>query len=176
MSSAMRLQGRQSASVELSSRLSAGPASIREIRPHEAGELETLLELCAEHAEYELAPFSSDGQAERWRGALENGDVQVFFAHHDGETFGFAAMSLEYSTWRAEQYAHLDCLYVRSSARGRGLGKALMKTIEQRARQLECRQIQWQTPPWNEKALAFYGSLGATSQPKLRFCLPLDRR
>ena len=133
MSPAARLQSRQADSAGPSSMTSSNRASIREIRPHEAGELDTLLEMCAEHAEYELACFASDGQVERWRGALENGDVHVFFARLDGEIVGFAAMSLEYSTWRAELYGHLDCLYVRSSARGRFGSPPLPKTRTARA-------------------------------------------
>ena len=40
------------------------------VEPVEPGHLDALLELCREHAAYEEAEFTEDGQVERWRSAF----------------------------------------------------------------------------------------------------------
>ncbi|MEM6795483.1 MAG: GNAT family N-acetyltransferase [Acidobacteriota bacterium] len=144
------------------------------IRPIRAAELPELLELCAEHAAYERSSFEVGGQIERWRRDLASERLRVWVAAGAERLEGFAAVSLEYSTWRAESYLHLDCLYVRESARGRGWGSRLLAAAREHAESAGCREIQWQTPPWNEKAVEFYSARGASAQPKLRFSLAIE--
>ncbi|MEM8993352.1 MAG: GNAT family N-acetyltransferase [Acidobacteriota bacterium] len=150
----------------------AAPATVRRLDGDAPrGDLERLLEMCAEHAAYERSSFRESGQVERWRRHLESGRLRLFFAEIAGEAVGFAAATLEYSTWDADEYLHLDCLFLRPGARGRGAGTRLLEAVAAHAREAGRRQIQWQTPPWNEKAVAFYRGRGATARPKLRFVL-----
>lgn len=163
------------------------------IRPVRPDELHALVDLCAEHAAYERAPFVRDGQAERLADALFGDRPRLYVwvaevwvaegrvaegavepdgrAHCDdgSELLGFAAVAVEFSTWRARPFAHLDCLYLRSSARGQGLGSTLLETAAEHVRGLGCDEMQWQTPPWNRRAIAFYESKGARSAAKVRF-------
>lgn len=82
---------------------------------------------------------------------------------------GYATWSLELSTWRAAEYVHVDCLYLREGCRGQGIGRSLMEAIAQRASALGATHLEWQTPEWNESAARFYESLGARSSAKRRF-------
>ncbi|MEO1366288.1 MAG: GNAT family N-acetyltransferase [Acidobacteriota bacterium] len=136
-----------------------------------ARDLERLLEMCAEHAAYERSSFRESGQIDRWRRHLGSGRLRIFFADIGGDVVGFAAVALEYSTWDADEYLHLDCLFLRAGARGRGAGTRLLDAVTAHARDAGRREIQWQTPPWNEKAVDFYTGRGATGRPKLRFFL-----
>lgn len=146
------------------------------IRPMEPGDLDELVRLCAEHASFERSPFTHDGQAERLREALfaEPPRLVAWLLQIDGRAEGFASASLEYSTWQARDYLHLDCIYLRPAARGRGWGSRLLSAVTAHAERMGCREVQWQTPPWNEKAIAFYEAKGARALPKMRFSLSLE--
>ncbi|WP_324290804.1 GNAT family N-acetyltransferase [Streptomyces sp. H27-S2] len=63
----------------------------------------------------------------------------------------------------------MDCLYLAEGARGHGLGAALMDGVAGLAQELGLDEVQWQTPEWNEGAIRFYDSLGATGAPKRRY-------
>ncbi|MCP2267992.1 Acetyltransferase (GNAT) family protein [Actinokineospora diospyrosa] len=65
----------------------------------------------------------------------------------------------------------MDCLYLRPGARGRGVGQLLFEAVREQAKVLGLKEIQWQTPGWNEGAVRFYGRLGATAVEKVRFTL-----
>lgn len=149
--------------------------SIRRLGPDDT---ETLLDLCAEHARYEGSPFRRGEQPRRWREALAAVPPRFFgwILELEGAPRGFATASVEYSTWQARDYLHLDCLYLRPETRGAGWGSRLLCRVIEQGRALGCPEVQWQTPPWNEKAIGFYESHGATSRPKARFFLPVPGR
>jgi ribosomal protein S18 acetylase RimI-like enzyme len=52
------------------------------------------------------------------------------------------------------------CLAVAPSARGRGIGTALMRHLEQHFLRLDCPKINLQVLPGNEQVLNFYQRLG----------------
>lgn len=143
------------------------------IRSAEPGDIEELVTLCAEHAAYEKASFDPNGMAERLRIFLfQDQRFFCFVAVDDSDTLcGYATCMLEFSTWDAELYLHMDCLYLRPEARNRGIGDSFMRIIAAKAIELKCSQIQWQTPQWNIDAIRFYRRLGATSREKLRMYL-----
>ena len=78
---------------------------------------------------------------------------------------GFAAISLTYSLVEpaADKRRHcwLKELYVRSSGRSLGVGKALMSWVAQYAVAHGCCRIDWPVKATNAKGIAFYESLGA---------------
>ncbi len=148
------------------------------IRPIQIQDLEQLVQLCAEHAEYERQSYDPSGKLEALERAIF-GDapkafVWVVAAEH--KLLGFASVTLEFSTWDADQFAHLDCLYLQPEARGKGIGSTLFKTILEFAANQNCLNLQWQTPDWNTSAIAFYEHLGATSKTKQRFTLAIKPR
>lgn len=147
------------------------------LRPVQPNDLDALVILCAEHAAFERSEFVLDGQAERLHTALFNPPPRlwVWVVEVDQRLDGFAAVSLEYSTWRARNYLHLDCIYLRDGLRGQGWGSKLFETVVEQAKSLGCDEMQWQTPPWNEKAIAFYDAKGAVNQAKLRFSFDIRR-
>jgi len=141
------------------------------VRPIEPGDLETLLALCREHAEYEKADFQEDGQVERWRSALF-GPAPVlhgWIATVDGAPCGFMTVTVEYATWSAARFAHMDCLYLREGYRGLGLGRMLLDRLREFAVGHGCGWAEWQTPMENELGVGFYRRMGATAKSKLRF-------
>lgn len=133
-----------------------------------------LIKLCTEHAEFEQASYSPVGK--------ENDLAKYIFADQPpvfclvaenttGELVGYAAITREFSTWDADYYLHLDCLYLRPQFRNQGIGELMMKEIAAHAVRFGCKQVQWHTPAFNERAVKFYRRIGATEKQKCRFYL-----
>lgn len=148
----------------------SGAAAVRAATPHDA---QVLSALCAEHAAYERVAFAPKDHALHLGKALAEARLRAWLAIQGAEVLGYASVTLDFSTLAASPFAHLDCLYLRETARGRGLGRALMAEVKAFAAAQHCRQLQWQTPPWNAHAIGFYQSLGATALVKQRFSLPV---
>lgn len=96
----------------------------------------------------------------------------VVAAAEDG-LLGYAAVTFDWSVWRALRYAHLDCLFVSDVHRGRGIGKRLLDEAKAIAVSEGVTSMEWQTPVWNEPAIRFYLREGAACQAKSRFTMPL---
>ncbi|MEL6443239.1 MAG: GNAT family N-acetyltransferase [Bacteroidota bacterium] len=146
------------------------------LRPVRRADLDALVALCAEHAAYEGCVYDPTGKAQRL-GALLFGEapgVYGFVVTQADRLIGFATWMPQLSTWDAAQYAHLDCLYLRPEARGRGLGRRLVACVVQAATAAGCIRMEWQTPTSNASAIRFYDHLGATSKAKRRFYLDGD--
>ncbi len=143
------------------------------IRPVRAGDLAVLVELCAEHAAFEKAEFDPAGKAEALGTALFSPCARLHaWIAWDGDcALGYAAASGEFSTWAAREYLHLDCLFLRASARGCGVGAALLQAVVALAQARGIEELQWQTPDWNAAAIRFYRRLGARAKTKMRFAL-----
>ena len=141
------------------------------IRPAQSEDLEHLIILCEKHAHFERADYKSKGKSEALAKALfgENPALYCLVAESQESLIGYATYMVQFSTWDAQPYLYLDCLYLEKSARGKGLGKMFMERIKAEAKRLGCRLIQWQTPDFNQNAIAFYQNLGAEAKSKLRF-------
>lgn len=83
----------------------------------------------------------------------------------DGCVMGFAAISLTYSLVEpapeARRHLWLKELYVRSSARSAGVGRAIMSWVARYAVSNGCARIDWPVKATNAKGIAFYERLGA---------------
>ncbi len=78
---------------------------------------------------------------------------------------GFAAIALLYSLVEPTPDKHRQCLlkelFVRSSERGQGVGKALMAWIARYAVNKGCCRIDWPVQASNDNGISLYESLGA---------------
>lgn len=139
-------------------------------------DLDALLHMCREHALYERTAWCETHQLERLPGALfcDAPRLYAWVAHCSEELIGYASATIDFSTWSARPYVHLDCLYVREQARARGIGRLLFEAVDRFARAREIRELQWQTPHWNVAAQRFYERLGARGAAKVRFSLVRD--
>lgn len=143
------------------------------IRQATPSDLPELVELCTEHAAYERSEFDPKGKEEALRDMIFSTGARLYciVAVEEERLKGYATFSVECSTWDAAYYMHMDCLFLRSEARNKGLGKQLMKAIAQQALEMGVTRMQWQTPSFNVDAVRFYDRLGPVKKEKYRLFL-----
>jgi ribosomal protein S18 acetylase RimI-like enzyme len=79
---------------------------------------------------------------------------------------GICQLRYRLSVWTGTDDCWLEDLYVDDSARGTGLGRALVEAAFERARERGCRRIELDVNEQNTAAIALYESLGFTTEPK----------
>ena len=145
---------------------------IREIQEDDLGDLIHLIE---EHTAFEKAAYNAEGKKERLKKELFRTDSQLkcWVVEIDQAVNGFCSFTYDYSTWDAAFFIYMDCLYIRSSFRGLGIGSVILAKLRAQASAQQCVNVQWQTPDFNAPAIAFYKKNGALSKDKVRFTLPV---
>jgi ribosomal protein S18 acetylase RimI-like enzyme len=81
-------------------------------------------------------------------------------AEAGGPPAGVAQLRFRYGVWRAGGDCLLEDLYVDESARGAGLGHALVAATLDRARARGCRRVELDVNESNEAAQRLYGGFG----------------
>ena len=89
--------------------------------------------------------------------------AEVLMAELDGAAVGFALFFHNFSTFAGKPGIYLEDLFVDPSARGSGAGKALLRALARLAVERGCARMEWSVLDWNEPAIRFYESLGATA-------------
>lgn len=140
------------------------------IRIAEKRDFETIKKLVKAHATFEKACVLSDNNINRLNNYIFNTNVvECLVIELNNEIVGYATFMKQFSTWDANHYIYLDCLFLNEKTRGKGIGTLIMDKIKEYAKSTNCSEIQWQTPNFNKKAIDFYKKLGADSKTKERF-------
>jgi ribosomal protein S18 acetylase RimI-like enzyme len=114
----------------------------------------------------------SEPTDDRIRDTVEQlvGDPKTDFllaADHDAQgAGGVCQLRYRLSVWTGADDCWLEDLYVREDARGAGLGRALVRAALERAAWRGCRRVELDVNEDNTAAIAFYRSLGFTTEPK----------
>jgi GNAT superfamily N-acetyltransferase len=88
--------------------------------------------------------------------------AECVIARWEGEPAGFALYFHNFSTFLAQPGVYLEDLFVKSEFRGKGVGRALLQHLAQVALDRNCGRLEWSVLDWNEAAIGFYRSLGAS--------------
>ena len=133
---------------------------IRQGRP---ADVPVLLQLIRELAEYEREPDAVETTEQMLHDALfgSGAVASAHVAEQDGEVVGFAVWFVTFSTWKGRPGLWLEDLFIRPSARGTGLGQALLATLAQVCVDRGYARFEWWVLDWNTSAQGFYGSVGA---------------
>lgn len=133
------------------------------VRAAQPQDLPVIHELIGELADYERLRSQMVGQIDDLRRHLfeEPRFAHALIAEWEGVAAGFALYFFNYSTFRCRPGLYLEDLFVRPAHRGRGLGLALLKELERRARELKCGRFEWAVLDWNQPAIDFYRRYGA---------------
>lgn len=79
---------------------------------------------------------------------------------------GFAQLRYRLSAWTGVEDCWLEDLFVHASARGTGVGRALVEACLARARERGCRRVELDVQETNAAAIALYERSGFTQTPK----------
>jgi GNAT superfamily N-acetyltransferase len=128
-------------------------------------------------------PEDRDRWAELWRGYLEfyetalpdaiyadtwrrltapDGDVRGFGARlgdAQAPLIGITHYLFHASCWSPKQVCYLQDLFVDSSVRGKGAGRALIQRVAEVARERDCLRLYWTTQEKNATARLLYDRL-----------------
>jgi GNAT superfamily N-acetyltransferase len=135
--------------------------TLRPATPEDAG---SILTLVRELATYEREPDAVVATLESFvrHGFGDRPLFHVLIAEWSGELAGFALYFFGFSTWTGAPVLYLEDLFVRPEHRKRGIGVSLMRALAREAIARGCGRFVWQVLDWNEPAIGFYASLGAT--------------
>lgn len=87
--------------------------------------------------------------------------AECVLAERDGLPVGLALFFTNFSTWTGKPGLYLEDLFVMPSARGAGLGKALLVHLAGIAVARGYGRFEWSVLDWNTPAIGFYTALGA---------------
>ena len=87
--------------------------------------------------------------------------AEVVIGELDGAAQGFALFFHNFSTFEGRPGIYLEDLFVRETARGSGLGQALLAHLAALAVERDCARLEWSVLDWNAPAIGFYHKLGA---------------
>ena len=93
-------------------------------------------------------------------------------AEAEGRVLGFAVWHRHLASWSDKDDFYLEDLFVDETARGLGLGRALLEALIAEARQMGCGRFYWHTNEGNARARSLYDSI-VPSDGHLRYRLAL---
>ncbi len=141
------------------------------IRFAKENDLKQIIVLCGKHALFEKTEYNPKNKAELLAKHLFNSSntIKCLVVELNNDILGYATFIKQFSTWDANFYIYLDCLYLEENIRSQGVGRQLMNQIKTYAQSQNCDSIQWQTPDFNKRAINFYNKIGGVSKAKERF-------
>lgn len=133
------------------------------IRKAKKTDIPAIYRLICELAIFEKEPDAVEvTEEELYRyGFSEDAFYKCIVAEEKGEVVGIALFYFRFSTWKGKS-VHLEDLIVTQSYRGKGLGRALYDEVLLYAQSEGVRRVQWEVLDWNQPAIDFYESSGAS--------------
>ena len=133
------------------------------LRPAEPADAATILGFVRELAAFEREPDAVVATEPMLAEALFGVPpaAEAVIAERDGQAVDFALFFANFSTWTGRRGLYLEDLYVTPSARGAGVGKALLIHLAGIARDRGWARFEWSVLDWNTPAVEFYRAMGA---------------
>ncbi len=99
------------------------------------------------------------------RQAVETGDLEVLAAREEEDAVGVTVLAFRLNVSAAGRFASVEDLYVRPSARRRGVGRALLEAVRERC---AARGVSYAEVQTDDEAADFYAALGYEREPGVR--------
>ncbi len=133
------------------------------IRSAEEKDLNEILAMIKELAEYEKLSEKVKITLNDLSDAVfgENKFVEVLIAEYQDEICGYTIFFKNYSTFIGKAGYFIEDLYVKPYHRNKGIGKALLNSVIQKAKENNFGRVEWTVLNWNQTAIKFYESIGA---------------
>ena len=135
-----------------------------EIRAATEDDVPLILSLIKELADYERLSHEVVATEEALGDSIfgERRVAEVLIGLYGDEPAGFALFFHNFSTFLGKPGIYLEDLYVRPEFRGAGIGRALLVHLARLARARDCGRLEWSVLDWNEPAIGFYKTIGAS--------------
>jgi ribosomal protein S18 acetylase RimI-like enzyme len=136
-----------------------------QIRPAQSGDASTIVQLIIELAESggERSPISKAYVD----ACLAQRNNCVLLAEEQGLVAGLISYSVGPDLYHAANTCLIEELVVRATARGRGVGSALIEEVVRQAAAQKCAEVGVSTLKENERAIAFYKRHGFVDEAVL---------
>jgi GNAT superfamily N-acetyltransferase len=133
------------------------------IRSATPADVPAIHRLIVELAVYEKEPDAVKASHDDLARALfgERPVAECVLAEIAGAPVGLALFFTNFSTWTGKPGLYLEDLFVMPSARGAGLGKALLVHLAELCVARGYGRFEWSVLDWNTPAIGFYTALGA---------------
>lgn len=129
-----------------------------EIRPIEEKDYEQIIVLFREFALFEKRLERMTNSAEQLK--QDNDLFNCYVATIGDEIVGYATYFFAYYSWTGKSL-YLEDLYVTEAYRKQGIGKKLLYSVINFAKNNACKKMRWQVANWNKNAQEFYKYIGA---------------
>jgi GNAT superfamily N-acetyltransferase len=142
------------------------------IRPAQPSDLPAIVGLIGELADFEKLTHLMQVTPQSLQPHLfgPNPVAEAVVAEDQGQVVAFALFFRNFSTFLGQAGLYLEDLYVQPAHRGTGLGDALLRHLARLAVERGCGRFEWSVLDWNQRAIDFYESRGATVMPDWRIC------
>lgn len=140
-----------------------------QIRKASEEDVPVILDLVKELSVYERLSHKVYGTEELFKeyGYGENPYFHALIVDYfeNGKKFpvGFALYFFIFSTFEGKPTLYLEDLFVKPEYRGMGMGKQFLIDLANIALEKGCARMEWAVLDWNEPAINFYKSIGATA-------------
>lgn len=114
------------------------------IRCAEKSDLNDLVRLCKLHAIFEECEYKLDDKKQKLNEHLfcQRPTLYCLVVEYLNEIIGYATYMKQFSTWDADFYIYMDCLFMSEKSRNLGIGKKLIDEIKMQAKKMNCDLIQ----------------------------------
>ena len=134
------------------------------IRPISQNDKTRWLELFKQYIEFYKSRLSNEQYELTWQRINSEYNMHGLLAEKDGQIIGLAHYIFRPDTWEVADFCYLEDLYVDPKARGVGIGRALIKAVEQIAIEKGSKRLYWTTAEDNEVARKLYDKLAVVDK------------
>jgi GNAT superfamily N-acetyltransferase len=141
-----------------------------EVKTCTSADVPVLLSFFRSMAAFERLPITAT--EESLRTALFSGEpaAHALIVSVGDKPIGYVVYYFTFSTLVGKRCLWLEDLFIDPAFRGKGIGRVLMAYLAGIAIQHQCGRFEWSVLDWNEPALRFYKSLGASVLDDWRIC------
>ena len=141
------------------------------IRPITAADKEIWLKLFKDYIIFYKSQLSDEQYELTWQRLNSGFNINGLLAELDGKVVGFTHYIFRPSTWAVEDFCYLEDLFVDPAVRGGGVGRALIKAVEEIAIAKGSKRLYWTTAPDNETARKLYDKVAITDRVQYKIYL-----
>ena len=141
------------------------------IRPIKASDKTRWLELFKEYIVFYKSKLTDEQFELTWQRLNSGFNINGLVAELDDKIVGFTHYIFRPSTWAVEDFCYLEDLYTDPTLRGKGVGRALIKAVEDIAIAKGSKRLYWTTAPDNELARTLYDKIAITNRVEYKIYL-----